>query len=155
MLQNYFTHWNKSWDITNCSLQLCNCAIFIFFIEWQNFGSHSKSWCSFWHICQVCKNGNAEEMAKYCYTHAHIYNNWIETGCLIFFSKFQQINFWKKSSIWNQGWVYENGPAGIYSDSAGCGTVFENNVQQIIEIWWCQFLWWRWWWWWWWWYWWC
>ena len=27
-----------------------------------------------------------------------------------------------------QGWVYENGPAGIYSDAAGCGTVFENNV---------------------------
>ena len=44
-------------------------------------------------------------MVEQCYTHTHIYNNWLETG-----------------------WVYENGPAGLYSDAAGCGTVFENNI---------------------------
>ena len=54
------------------------------------------------------------------------------------FSEFRQINLelnfklgklWtKQSSDLKQGWVYENGPAGIYSDAAGCGTVFENNV---------------------------
>ena len=37
-------------------------------------------------------------------------------------------------SILNQGFVYENGPAGIYSDAAGCGTVFENNVIQLFLL---------------------
>ena len=36
--------------------------------------------------------------------------------------------------ILNQGFVYENGPAGIYSDAAGCGTVFENNVIQLFLL---------------------
>ena len=30
---------------------------------------------------QVCGEGDAEAMEQHCYTHAHIYNNWIESGC--------------------------------------------------------------------------
>ena len=33
-----------------------------------------------------------------------------------------------------QGFAYANGPEGIYSDAAGCGTVFENNVIKIIYM---------------------
>ena len=30
---------------------------------------------------QVCGEGDAEAMEQHCYTHARIYNNWIESGC--------------------------------------------------------------------------
>jgi hypothetical protein len=52
-----------------------------------------------------CDSANLAELKQHCYTHAHIYNNWIENVD-----------------------AYFNGAVHVYTDTSSSGTVIENNV---------------------------
>ena len=96
--------------MTGATSKEANNGDFIFHIEFNHVHKYGSTISSDYGAIyigggDVCGWGDEGLMVEQCYTHTHIYNNWLETG-----------------------WVYENGPAGLYSDAAGCGTVFENNI---------------------------
>merc|ERR1719187_1754927 len=108
---NDITHVsNHGIRVTGATSKEANNGDFIFHIEFNHVHKYGSTISSDYGAIyigggDVCGWGDEGLMVEQCYTHTHIYNNWLETG-----------------------WVYENGPAGLYSDAAGCGTVFENNI---------------------------
>ena len=52
-----------------------------------------------------CDRANLQELEQHCYSHAHIFNNWIENGSA----------FYPLAGL-------------LYSDTSTSGTVFENNI---------------------------
>ena len=52
-----------------------------------------------------CDGASEEELRQHCYTHARVYNNWLENSR-----------------------AYANGAGYLYSDVSASGTTFQNNV---------------------------
>ena len=52
-----------------------------------------------------CDGASLSELEQHCYTHAHIFNNWVEGG---------------------RG--YHRSAAHLYSDTSSSGTIFEKNI---------------------------